>query len=88
MNKFLPYKKNILIFPQSRNKIIGDTSKFYLFGEVLAVGSEVSKEIEVGDTIGYTLWGLTEILEADGNKHYFIQDSSDFILGVSKKNEN
>lgn len=78
---YKPYKNNILILPASKNKIIGDTSKFYLYGEVLDVGSEV-KDIKKGDTIGYTLWGLNEILEEDGTKHYFVQDNPDFILAV------
>lgn len=82
---FKAYKTNIEILPTSKNKIIGDTSKYYLFGEVLDVGSEV-KEIEKGDTICFTLWGLNELLEADGTKHHFIQDNPDFILGVIKKN--
>lgn len=85
MTQYKPYKNNILIEPESKNKIIGDTSKFYLFGKVLDIGSEV-KDIKIGDTIGYTLWGLTEIVEADGTKHFFVQDNSDFILGV-KTNE-
>lgn len=79
-----PYKTNICVLPQSKNKIIGDTSKFFLFGEVLAVGSAVSKEIEVGDTIHFTLWGLTESVAENGEKTYFVQDNADFVLGVEK----
>jgi len=76
-----PYKQNIAIEPISKNKIIGDTSKFYLIGKVIGVGSEV-KDIKVGDKIGYTLWGLTEILDEQGVRHMFIKDDPDFILGV------
>lgn len=82
---FKPFGNNILISPKSKEKIIGDTAKFYLFGKVLAVGDEV-KKIKVGDTIGYTLWGLNEILEADGTKHYFVQENQDFILGINNEN--
>lgn len=84
MNNYKPYGNNILIKPESKNKIIGDTSKFYLFGEVLDVGDSV-KTIKAGDKIGYTLWGLNKIIEADGTEHFFVQDNSDFILGVIKK---
>lgn len=86
MSNWSAYGKNIEILPKSKNKIIGDTSKFYLYGEVVSVGDEV-KTIEVGDTIGYTLWGLTDITMEDGTKHYYVQDNCDFILGVMKKNE-
>ncbi len=82
--QFKPYRNNIKIAPESKNKIIGDTSKFYLFGKVLDVGSEV-KDIKAGDTVGYTLWGLTELVEADGTKHYFVQDNADFILAVANE---
>lgn len=82
MNKFKAYGNNIEVLPKSKNKIIGDTSKYYLFGEVVSVGSDVSDKIKVGSTIAYTLWGLTEILKEDGSKQYFVQDNSDFILGV------
>ncbi len=83
---FKPYKNNIEIEPQSKNKIIGDTAKFYLYGTVLAVGESVNPTIAVGDTIGYTLFGINEIQEASGVKHYFIQDDPDFILGIEKRN--
>lgn len=78
---FRPFGNNILVQPEDKKKIIGETSKYYLFGKVLGVGEDV-KKIKVGDTIGYTLWGLCEIQEADGTKHYFIQENSDFILGI------
>lgn len=96
MNKYKPYGTNILVKPASKNKVIGDTSKFYLFGEVLGVGEKVGTfrfllwnfkrkdAIKVGDTIGYTLWGLNKIIEADGTEHFFVQDNPDFILGVMK----
>lgn len=83
MNNFTPYGNNIKIEPKSKNKIIGDTSKYYLFGEVVAVGDQV-KNISIGDTIGFTLWGLNEIQQEDGTKEYFVQDTPDFILGVVK----
>ena len=86
MNNWKAYKTNIKIEPESKHKIIGDTSKYYLFGKVLDVGSEV-KDIKVGDTIGYTLWGLTEIVEADGSKHFFVKDDADFILAVKQNEE-
>lgn len=81
MNNFQPFGKNILIQPESKNKIIGNTEKYYLFGKVLAIGDEV-KKIRVGQTISYTLWGLKEIEHENGTKSYFISENDDFILGV------
>lgn len=80
----MAYKTNIKIQPESKNKIIGDTSKYYLFGKVLEVGSEVSKEIEVGDTLKYTQWGTNKVINADGTEDFYISDNDQFILDVIK----
>lgn len=86
MSKWKAYNNNILVKPVEKNKIIGDTSKYYLYGDVLSVGDQV-KNIKVGDTIGYVMWGICEIVMADGIKHFFIQDNPDFILGILSKDE-
>lgn len=92
-----PYKTNILIEPEDKNKVIGNTQTKYLYGKVLAVGSEVGtfkflwwnikrkNAIKKGDTLGFTQWGTNKIVMADGKEHYFIADNPEFILGV--KNE-
>ncbi len=81
---FKPFGKNILIQPESKGKIIGDTAKFLLYGKVLAIGDEVHK-VKVGDTIGYVLWGIKELVEKDDTKHYFLEENSDFILGIEER---
>lgn len=81
MTKWRPYGKNIQILPESKNKIIGDTSKYFLYGKVIGRGNEVSSHIIEGMTIGYTLWGLNKI-EKDGEEYFFVQDNSDFILAI------
>lgn len=86
MNNIIPYGNNILILPESKNKIIGDTSKYFLYGKVLAVGNDVPKFIKEGDTIAYTLWGLNK-LEKDGKEYFFIQDNPDFILAIIKNED-
>lgn len=78
---FKPFGKNILIAPKSKEKIIGDTAQYYLYGEVLDIGDDV-KSVKKGDTIGFTLWGLLELVGADGVKHYFVPEHDDFILGI------
>lgn len=86
MIKWESYKTNIQVKPIDKGKIIGNTAKYYLYGEVVGVGSEV-KDIKVGDMVGYTIFGVEEILEADGTKTFYLQDNPDFILAISKKNE-
>jgi hypothetical protein len=80
----MAYKTNIKIQPESKNKIIGDTSRFYLYGKVLEVGSEVNKEIQVGDTLEYTQWGTNKVVKADGSENFYIQDNPEFILNHYK----
>ena len=74
------YGNNIQIEPVSRNKIIGDTSKYFLYGKVIGVGDLVTK-IKVGDTIAYTLWGLNKF-EQNGKEYFFVADEPQFILAI------
>lgn len=80
-NNWKPFGKNILFSPQSKDKIIGDTSRFFFYGKVLAVGDEV-KSIKVGDTIGFTQWALNKIVMADKSEHFFCLENDEFILAV------
>lgn len=80
-NEWLPFGKNIKVKPVSKNKIIGDTSKYELFGDVIAVGDEV-KKIEAGDQVSFSLWGIKNSITAE---HYIIPEDSDFINEVKKK---
>ncbi len=83
-NEWQSFGNNIRVIPKSKNKIIGDTAKFFLYGEVVSVGEDV-KKIKVGDEIAYTLFGINEVLLESGEKHYLIQESPDFILEVLRK---
>lgn len=85
-HNFKAYGRNIIVEPENKKKIIGDTAMYHLFGKVLSVGDSV-KNIEVGDVIGFTMWGVNELVEANGKKHFFVQDNEDFILGIIKKND-
>lgn len=82
-SNFQPFGNNIWIRPESRNKIVGDTAKYYLYGDVLGIGEDV-KSVRVGDQVGYVLWGLTEVEMADGTKQYFMQEHPDFIKGIKR----
>ncbi len=76
-----PFGNNIRFQPQSKDKIIGDTSKFYLYGKVLAVGDDV-KSIKVGDNIEFTQWALNKTVLADKEERFYVQEHPDFILNV------
>lgn len=76
-----PFGNNIRFQPKSKDKIIGDTSKFYLYGEVLAIGDDV-KGVKVGDTIEFTQWALNKTLLADKEERFYVQEHPDFILNV------
>jgi co-chaperonin GroES (HSP10) len=78
-----PFGKNLLFSPQTKDKIIGDTSRFFFYGKVLAVGDKV-ESIKVGDIIGYTQWALNKIVMADKSEHFFCREDDDFILAVIK----
>lgn len=75
-----PFGANILVKPVS-NKYVLEVSDVSLceYGEVLAIGEHVSF-VKVGDTIGFTKWGVNELTIND-EKHYFIPEDFRFILG-------
>lgn len=81
MPQWNPFGKNILFTPQSKDKIIGDTSKYFLFGTVVAIGPDVQK-VRVGDTIGYTQWALNKIVMPDKTEAFFCKEDDEFILGI------
>lgn len=80
-NNWKPFGKNILFEPQSKDKAIGDTSRFFFYGKVLAVGNDV-KDIKVGDIIGFTQWSLNKIVMSDKSEHFFCREDDEFILAV------
>jgi len=80
MNKITPFGNNILVKPQVTDTILQSSEGTLCeYGEVLAIGDEVEK-VEVGDIIGYTIWGINKLNIKD-EKHYIIPEDSRFILG-------
>lgn len=76
-----PFGRQILVKPvEQENAIRADSGVYCEYGKVIAVGDDV-KHVKVGDTIGYTPWGMNH-LEIDGVRHYFIIEAVDFILGT------
>lgn len=76
-----PFGNQILVEPVEQKQVLVSRQKSLCeYGKVLAVGSDV-KHVKVGDTIGFTVWGLNS-LEVEGKKHYFVQEDSQFLLGT------
>ncbi len=82
MNKITPFGYNILVEPIKKKQVlVSDQASLCEYGKVVAVGSDCSGQIKVGDTIGYTVWGLKH-LEIGDSRYYFVPESDDFLLGV------
>lgn len=80
-NNIKPYGNNIIVKPIEKEQIIvGDSKSLQQYGTVIAVGSDV-KDIEVGQTAFYTVWGLKDV-EYEGEKVYFMPCDSRFFLGT------
>lgn len=76
-----PFGNQILIRPiEQKTLILAEKKTLNEYGEVLAVG-EACKRIKVGDKVFFTMWGLNSV-EVDGERHYFVQEHSDFLLGT------
>jgi len=79
--KITPFGNNILVVPTKKKQVlVSDANAITAYGEVIDVGKEVLS-IKIGDVIGFTKWGIRE-LDIDGEKHYFVPESCDFILGT------
>lgn len=79
--KIIPFGHNILVRPTVKKQIlVSDSPSLCEYGEVIAVGDKV-ESIKVGQNIGYTVFGINS-LEIDGEKHYFVPEVSEFVLGV------
>lgn len=76
-----PFGTNIRFKPRSKDKIIGDTSKYWLYGDVVAVGSGVSR-IKVGDVIEITQWALNKTIMEDKEERFYVKEDDEFILNV------
>ena len=69
----------MLVEPIAKEQLIsGDNVSLCEYGKIIAAGDEV-KFFEVGDIIGFTIWGVKS-LEIDEKKHYFIPEDDRFVL--------
>jgi co-chaperonin GroES (HSP10) len=77
----VPFGDQILVRPVARKQVlVADTGTLSEYGEVVAVGEDV-KKIKVGDKIGFSVFGI-ENLDIEGEKHFFIRESPEFLLCV------
>lgn len=82
MSNIIPFGYNILVEPVKRKRhVVSDQASLCEYGKVIALGKDCTGQIKVGDTIGYTVWGLKH-LEIGDTRYYFVPESDDFILGV------
>ncbi len=81
-----PFGFNILVKPTEKKQTsYADQKSLCEYGEVIAVGDEVTR-IKVGDTIGYTVFGVNH-LQVEDQKYYFIPETSEFVLGTIIKDD-
>lgn len=81
MDKMKPFGNNILIEPVERKQILVSEQKSMCeYGKVIAVGSDV-QYIQVGDLIGFTIWGINK-LKINEKEYYFLPEDSRFLLGT------
>lgn len=83
MDKIKPFGSNILVKPHEKKQVlVADKGSLCEYGEVIAIGDLV-QYIKVGDIIGYTVFG-TNSLQINEKKHWFVNETSEFILGTIK----
>ena len=76
-----PFGYNILVKPVEKKQVlISERPSMCEYGTVVAIGGGVS-HVKVGDIIGFTVFGINA-LEINDEKHYFIPESAEFILGT------
>ena len=81
MANITPFGNNILVKPHAKKQVITpESGTLCEYGDVVAVGSGVT-EIKIGDTIGYTPWGINS-LQINDEKFYFIPEDQQFLLGT------
>lgn len=75
-----PFGRNILVKPAEKKQIlVSDRGTLCEYGEVIAIGEDVDA-VKIGDTIGYTVFGINK-LEINDEVHYFVPQTDEFLLG-------
>jgi co-chaperonin GroES (HSP10) len=77
--KIQAFGRRIYIRPEQEKTLIqSEANSKIVRGVVVSTGPEV-KDVEVGDVLLFTSWGVDEV-EIDKEKHYFLIESDEFIL--------
>lgn len=79
--KLTPFGDRILVKPvQKQQVLVSDDGTLNEYGEVVAVGPDV-KTIKVGMKIGFSVFGVEKLI-IEEEKHYFVQESPEFLLAI------
>lgn len=79
---FKPYHDKIEVKPLVKESPLASArDNFEEAGEVIAVGENVTK-VHVGDVIFFRPYGCWETIEYEGEKHYVVAESNEYILGT------
>ncbi len=81
MQKIIPLGKNILVEPETENRVLASQPIEKDFGTVVSIGDEV-KKIKVGDKLAYLKFGIKRVEVSDTEKYLFIAEDSPWLLGV------
>lgn len=77
-----PYGDYLLVKPHERKQVLRvDDGALSEYGEVVALGEGCNESIKIGDTIGFSVFGV-EKLVIDEEKYYFIRQNAEFLLCV------
>lgn len=82
---FTPFYDKILIEPLPEDGVLERSdNNFQEAGLVIEVGAGV-RNIAPGDTVFFHSYGAAKTAKIDGNEYWVVTATSEFILGVIKK---
>lgn len=78
--KIKPYGDYLLVKPVEKAQVlVSDDGTLSEYGKVIAKGPACSEAIKLGDTVGFSVFGV-EKLVIDDEKHYFLRENAEFLL--------
>lgn len=76
-----PFRRWLLIKPVEKETVlVADEGTLNEYGEVIAIGDQVT-QIKVGDKVGFSVFGVEKLI-IDDQKHYFVKEDDEFLLGI------
>lgn len=78
--KIKPYADYLLVIPVEKAQVlVSDDGTLSEYGEVIAKGPACSENINIGDIVGFSVFGV-EKLVIDDEKYYFLRENAEFLL--------